>query len=149
MITDTTVSMRVVVADDAPIDPFAMHETFIDTIRVAQEKAAAWKGTTYLHASDDPFYSNTQLFPKCTIELESMNKGRLSRQRLKYGRLVLILRALNTFLFEGRFWHDSVVQIQDSGLSSRDKVIGTGSVLHSPYASLKDSGGLNTLSLEE
>lgn len=136
-------------ADDAPIDPFAMYETFIDTIRVAQEKAAVWKGTTYLHASDDPFFSDTRLFPKCTIELESMNKGRLSRQRLKYSRLVLVLRALNTFLYEGRYWHNSIVRIQDTGLSTRDKTIGTGSVLHSPGASLRSSGGLNTLSLEQ
>ncbi len=141
--------MRIVVADNAPIDPVAMYITFIETIRVAQEKAAAWKGTTYLHASDDPFYSDARLFPKCAIELESMNKGRLSRQRLKYGRLVLILRALNTFLYEGGFWHDSVVRIEDTGLSTRDKVIGTGSVLHSHDASLKGSRGLNTLSSEE
>lgn len=141
--------MRIIVADDAPIDPVAMYETFIDTIRVAQEKAAVWKGTTYLHASDDPFYSDTQLFPKCKIKLESVNKGRLSRQRLKYSRLVLVLRALNTFFNEGRFWHDSVVRIQDTGLSTRDKTIGTGSVLHSPDASLSGPGGLNTLSLEQ
>lgn len=78
-----------------------------------------------------------------------MNKGRLSHQCLKYSRLVLILRALNTFLYEGRFWHDSVVKVDDTGLSTRDKTIGTGSVLHSPDASLKGAGGLNTLSLEE
>jgi len=141
--------MRIVVADNAPIDPVAMYETFVDTIRIAREKAAVWKGTTYLHASDDLFYSDTRLFPKCTIELESMNKGRLSHQRLKYSRLVLILRALNTFLYEGRFWHDSVVKVDDTGLSTRDKTVGTGSVLHSPHASLKGSGGLKTLSLEE
>jgi len=148
-ITDTTLTLHIAVADNEPIDPVAMHETFIDTIRIARQKAEVWKGTTYLHANDDPFYSDTQLFPHCTIELESKNKGRLSRQRLKYGRVLLILRALNTFLTEGRRWHNSVVNIRDTGLSSWDKTIGDGSVTNLIDASLKGPGASNTSSLVE
>ena len=144
-IADTSIILRVAVADEDPIDPVGMQDAFTDTIRVARAKAEAWGPNSYLHAGDDPFISNTRLFTKCTIELESENKSRRSRQRLKYGRLVLVLRALRTFLFEGNKWHGCLVSVADHGL-----IIGQGSVtppFRPPLRSkLVGLGSLNTTS---
>ena len=119
-------------ADDDPLDPVALQATFLDTLRIAREKMATFGGTTPLHPSDDPFVSDTKLFTRVTIQLQSKSKNRRSRQRLKYGRVLLVLRALNTFLYEGRRWNAAVVMIADNGLLVGDASVAAhdvGSVL--------------------
>ena len=115
-IVDTTITLRIAVADNDPIDLLALRETFLGTLDTAREKMNAWGGTTYLHPSDDPFVSDQTLYTKCNIVLESESKYRRSRQRLKYGRVLLVLRALNTFLFNGHRPNAAVAAISDNGL---------------------------------
>lgn len=85
-------------------------------LETAREKAAVWGGTTYLHLGDDPFRSDTHMFPQVDIELQSESRNKRSKARLKYGRVVLILRALNTFLCEQFRPRSAVVAITDAGL---------------------------------
>lgn len=126
---DTSLELRIFVAQNEPIDPVALHVTLKNTIDIAREKAALNKETTYLLAADDPFKSDVQHFPNCMVELESKSKVRNSRFRLKYGRVVKVLQALRLFLDEGGRWHNSVVIIKDLGLRGPNKVIGRGRVI--------------------
>ncbi|KAL8826341.1 MAG: hypothetical protein Q9191_003855 [Dirinaria sp. TL-2023a] len=123
-IPDTTLKIVAAVAQDSPINPVALHEALVGTIRSAQAKGDAWGRTAFLKTEDDPFYSDATLYPECNITLSSESTSRTSRKRLKYGRVILTLRALNTFLYEGNRWSATLIAIFDN-----EVCIGTGSVL--------------------
>ena len=123
-IPDTTVKITAAVADNSPINPVALHQTLIGTLRAAQAKGRVWGYTTFLKPDDDPFLSDIRLYPECNITLNSESTSPTSRNRLKYGRVILVLKALHTFLYEGNKWDGTLFVVFDNGVC-----IGTGSVL--------------------
>lgn len=124
---DTTISITAAVSMDREIDPFALNEALVGTLQSAQAKASAWGGTTYLRPSDEPFVSDRARYPGCFVMLESANTSRRSRQRLKYGRVILVLQALYTFLYTDERWRETVIAIREN-----DVCVGTGCVLARP-----------------
>ena len=115
-IPDTTVRISAAVAFDIPLNPVVLHQSLMDTLRTAEAKAAAWGATSFLKPEDDPFISDRDLYPECVITLMSENTSRNSRKRLKYGRVVLVLKAMNSFLYEGNKWFETVLVIFDNGV---------------------------------
>lgn len=127
-IPNTTVRITAAVAEDSPIDPVALHQTLIGTLRTAQAKGRAWGYTSFLRPEDDPFTSDSTIYRECNITLSSESPSRTSRKRLKYGRVVLVLQALNTFLYDGNKWSATLLVIWDNGVC-----IGTGSIFPESY----------------
>ena len=123
-IPDTTIRITAAVAIDTPIDPVVLHQSLMATLHTAEEKAAAWGGPSFLKPEDDPYISDTILYPDCVITLMSENTSRTSRKRLKYGRVIWVLKAMNRFLYEERRWFETTLVIYDNRV-----LIATGSII--------------------